>query len=331
MPALSRPTSAARGLTERYAYAVTRRLPEGQRADVANELRGGIADRAEALTHEQPGLEDRVAERIAIEELGDPDRLAATCNGRPMQLIGPELYPTYLRVLRSLSVVAVPTASVVVGVVTWFAEDSIGAAIGSAAWTGLSVAVHVAFWVTLAFALLERGVGGPDTRSALAADWSPDQLPDLPDQRGSLPDTVGTIAWLGLLGAAVIWQQFRSPITDGDEPVPVLDPDLWSFWLPLVLLLLVAEMVFEVVRYRTATLRPGLNMLIGAAFTTPLVYLCATKQLLNPAAVTELLQTHWAEFSPDLAHALVAVTAIAIWLWDSADGWLRERRKREMR
>ena len=42
-------------------------------------------------------------------------------------------------------------------------------------------------------------------------------------------------------------------------------------------------------------------------------------------------QTHWAEFNPDLAHAIVAVSAVVIWLWDSADGWLREQRKRAMR
>src|SRR5690606_34982888 len=119
----------------------------------------------------------------------------------------------------------------------------------------------------------ERGLGGPATRSSMAPDWTPEHLPDLPDRRGSLGDAVGTIAWLGLIGAAVVWQQFRSPVTDDDGPVPILDPDLWSFWLPLVLVLLVAEMVFEVVKYRTATLRPSLNMLIGAAFAVPLLYL----------------------------------------------------------
>ena len=35
-------------LTDRYVHAVTRTLPEDQRADVADELRASIADRVES-------------------------------------------------------------------------------------------------------------------------------------------------------------------------------------------------------------------------------------------------------------------------------------------
>lgn len=311
-------------LTDRYVHAVTRRLPADQRDDVARELKGSIADRADAIAAEQPELDDLAAERSALEELGDPDRLAASYSGRRLQLIGPELYPSYVTLLRSLLLTVVPIVAAVVGIAAAFSDDSLGSAIGSAVWTAITVAVHVAFWVTLVYALIERGIGGDASRSALGVEWSPDQLPDLPSQRGSLTDAVGSVVFLVLLGVAIVWQQVRSPITEGDERLPLLDPALWSFWLPLILVLLVAEMAFEVVRYRTARIRPTLNMLIGAAFAAPLVILGATDQLLNPAAVAQI-QRDWAEFNPDVAHTVVAVSAVVIWLWDSVEGWRRDR------
>lgn len=312
-------------LTDRYVHAATRLLPEDQRADVADELRGSIDDRVEAL-RAADGLDAERAEYAALEELGDPDRLAAGYTGRRLQLVGPDLYPAYVRTLSGVLVAAVPSVTVVIAVIAALDGQSVGGIIGKSVWIGLTVGLHVCFWVTLAFALAERGVSTGDLRRSLEVDWTPERLPELPRAHtGSLVEMVSALVWLGLLAGAVVWQQLSSPLGDG---VPVLDPELWSFWLPLILVLLAAEGVFEVVKYRLAGWSSTLatvNVALGALFAAPLVHLAAVERLLNPAAVAEI-QQQWAEFDPGAVHTGVIVVALAIWVWDSVDGWLRTLR-----
>jgi hypothetical protein len=78
MPTSAVPARSGSSLTKRYVYAVTRRLPEEQRTGVGEELRGTIADRIDALTADRPDSDSTANERLALEELGDPDRLAAS-------------------------------------------------------------------------------------------------------------------------------------------------------------------------------------------------------------------------------------------------------------
>lgn len=317
------PVQHAASLTERYVHAVTRHLSEEQRDDVANELRASIADRIDALTDERPDLERVAAERAALEELGDPDRLAAGYAGRRLQLIGPDLYPAYVRVLIALLASVVPVVTIVLAVLDAIDGASVGAIVGGAAWMAFTVSIQVAFWVTVAFALVERGVCGDGGRSTLEVEWTPERLPEPPTNRGSLGDLIPSLVWLGLLGAATVWQQFRSPVQSGDERLPILDPDLWSFWLPLILVLLVAEMAFEIVKYRAGswTFRLAtVNVVLGAAFAAPLVYLAGTDQLLNPAAVAAI-QEDWSGFDVGTANSVIVLAALLIWAWDSVDGW----------
>lgn len=322
------PMTGKATLTDRYVHAATRSLPEDQRADVADELRGSIGDRVEALIHEQPGLDVYDAEYAAVEELGDPDRLSAGYSGKRLQLIGPELYPSYVRVLKSVLVVSVPSVTLVVAVVGALAGESVGGVIGGAAWMAFTVAVQICFWITLAFALTERGKTSEDLQSSLGTEWTPDRLPDLPRApRGSIGELVGSLVWLGIIGGAIVWQQFRFPVRDSGDSLPMLDPSLWSFWLPLILVLLAVEMAFEVVKYLAGQMTTRLaviNTVLGAVFAAPLVYLAATDQLLNPAAVSAI-QEEWSGFDPGTVNTLVIVVALIIWVWDSIEGWRKTR------
>ena len=59
MPTSAVPAGSGSSLTERYVYAVTRRLPEDQRVDVGEELRGTIADRIDTLAADRPDADSR--------------------------------------------------------------------------------------------------------------------------------------------------------------------------------------------------------------------------------------------------------------------------------
>ena len=96
-------------LTDRYVLAVTRSIPEQQRADVADELRASIADQLDARI--EAGEPANAAERAVLTELGDPDRLAAGYADRPLSLIGPRYFLEWKRLLVLLLWIVVPLAA----------------------------------------------------------------------------------------------------------------------------------------------------------------------------------------------------------------------------
>lgn len=316
-------------LTERYLYAATRRLPEDQRTDVADELRGSIADRRAALAEERPELDDAAAERAALVELGDPDRLAADYTGRGLYLIGPDVYPAFQRVLARVLAVVVPIVVLVVGVVDAIDEQPWGDVVFGSLWIGFATAVQIFFWVTLTFVLIERNAPGhASLRESLEVEWTPDQLPALPGRPGALSDLAASLAFSGLTLAALVWQQFGSPVSAGGERLPILDPDLWSSWLPVLVVLLLADAAFEIVKYRAGRWSIGLatvNTVLALGFGGVLVHLGLTDQLLNPAAISAI-QADWSGFDPDVTHTIVALSALVIFVWDVADGWWRALR-----
>lgn len=315
-------------LAERYVHAVTRQLPEEQRADLADELRASIADRVESLLDERPDLDPAAAEREAVAELGEPVTLAGAYTGRRLQLLGPEVYPTWERTVRAILVGAVPVSVLAYAIVQVALDEPLGAVVGSAAWVALNLVVHIVFWTTLVFVLVERGGAAGNVRESLDVDWSPDDLPDVPQPRGSLGDLVATLTFQALLAGLLVWQQVRPPLSLDGVDVPVLDPHLWHSWFPVVLALMAVEAVFEVVKFRTGgwTTRLAVaNVALGALFALPFVHLGATEQLLNPDAVLAI-QQDWPGFSPGTTHAVVAFVAVAAWLWDSIDGFVRVRR-----
>lgn len=315
-------------LTERYVHAATRRLPDNQREDVALELRASIEDRVEARLAADPTLTPEAAEREALVELGDPDRLAAGYTGALQHLVGPELYPTYVRTLRQVLVAVVPMVTAIVTVVDAFGDTPPGALVGHAVWFAITLGIQVCFWTTVGFAVAERA-GDPKrvTESLGLPEWTPDRLPQPPTRpRAALGEAITNIVWLGILAGLLVTQHVVPFVRDGDERIPVLDPSLWSFWLPLVLVALALEALFEVVKYRAGgTWTPrfaALNTVTGAVFAAPLAWLAYDQRLLNPDLV-DLAQRGWAHFDPGVVHTIVLVSAVVVWLWDTVDGWTK--------
>lgn len=313
---------------ERYVHAATRRVGEDRRADVARQLRADIADRVDALRADDSTLSAEAAERVALLGLGDPDRLRADDAGSARHLVGPRVCAAYRRVLTAVLVTAVPVATVVIATLQVLGGAAPGPVLGHAVWTALTLVVQIAFWITLAFAVVERASApGGDVEPPGIAQWSPEQLPDLPcDRRTTLVETVLNVSWLGVLAGLLGWQQVSSPLRLDGERLPVLDPALWSFWLPLILLVLLTEAAFEVTTYlRAGPWTPGfaaLNTVLGAVFAAPVAWLAADGALLNPAAVARI-QQDWPGFDAGTVHAVVLLAALGIWLWDSVAGWVR--------
>lgn len=311
-------------LTDRYLAATLRSVPPARREELAAELRASIGDMIEA--HEADGQDTATAERAVLTELGDPAQLAARYAGRRLQLIGPTYYLAWERLLKRLLSFVPATVGTLVGLVE-AADGNAGGAIGAGIGTALQVAVQVAFWVTLVFAVLER----TNTVTHLPG-WHVDQLPEIrTDRQIPLSDTIAAITWLALVVAYLPWQQHRSFVSDGrGGDLPILDPALWSFWLPFLIATLVATIGLEIVKYRVGRWTwplVGVNALLDLAFAVPVIWLLTTDRLLNPELVERF---DWLREGDhlDTVVALTIVGTVLIVVWDVVDSVVKAYRAR---
>lgn len=314
-------------LTDRYVWAAARSVPESQRDEFGRELRERIGDAVDA--HVEGGALPAEAEHAALVELGDPAALAASYVDRALHLIGPRYFLTWWRLLKLLLIIVVPISAAGVLIGQLISGANVGEMIGAAITTALSVIVHLGFWTTLVFAVLERSAA----TSMPLAKWTPEQLPQARDdaRAGRLGDLIASVVFLVLFAAAIVWQQFGVIWIDGErQPIPVLDPALWSFWIPYFLVLLLLEIVFAVVIYLrgwTFTLA-AVNVLLNVAFTVPALWLFVTGQLLD-AAFVEAIRWPWGDASAGTTIvAVIVVVVIGTAMWDVIDGFIKATRNR---
>lgn len=301
-------------LTDRYVRATVADLDEAQRADVERELRATIEDMVEARA--DAGEPPAEAERAVLTELGDPMRLAAGYSGRTLHLIGPGVYPHWVRLTRLLLAIIVPLAAlghVVARLLTdAVVTDGIGAVAADTVGLALTTALHVVFWTTLVFAVIERTSG-----SAELGAWDPDQLPESGEGRVGIAETAGSLVLLALVALALVWQQTSSPVRPDGTPVPVLDPALWSGWLPLLLGVLAAQAVLVVAVSRAGhwTRRSAaVGATLDLAFAVPLLLLLRADRLFNPAFVEEMVRRGWQDAERDLTvSASIGIVIVLVW------------------
>ncbi|MEU5645601.1 HAAS signaling domain-containing protein [Streptomyces milbemycinicus] len=298
-------------LTERYVHEVVRRLPAEQRDDIAEELRTTIADTVDGRGSADP----RVAEREVLSELGDPVRYAARYTDRPLALIGPDLYPTYIRLLVTLLCTLLPAVTFGLVVLDVLDDDNLGSAIGSGIGTLFTLGCQMIAVLTVVFGVMERvrhRKGVVD-----AATWTPDDLPEVrqPDKGGVA--ACAAAVWYGLLFGLVIWQHtaepYRADGAGGDtKRIEVLDPGLWSGWVWPMLAGLAGLVVVQLARVAargwTVPLAAG-NAVAQAMFTLPLAWVFNEKSVFNPDFLADA-DTLWS--STDQAYAGTALIVLAL-------------------
>jgi Zn-dependent protease with chaperone function len=187
----------------------------------------------------------------------------------------------------------------------------------------IGLVVHMGFWTTLVFAVLERTT--PQGRAL--TKWDPATLPQIP-VKGTIRslDTGAALVWLTLYIAALIGQQFFSPLLDAaGDPLPVINPELWSFWLPYFIGLAVLEAVFAVVLHRTRHWTVPLaivNTALALAFTIPAIILLWAGDVMNPAFAERLDLTALFSAGGVVTIVLVFVTGV-IAAADIIDGFVK--------
>lgn len=313
-------------LTDRYVAATLRSIPANSREDIERELRASIGDAIDAKV--EAGSEPDAGEAAVLTDLGDPDRLAAGLTDRPLYLIGPELFLTWWRLLRVLLWIAlIPGFAVLVLDIL----DGAAPAASLAKAVGVTVmsAVQITFWTTLVFAVLERS---DRRRGEIAAEWSLDDLPTPEEGRGiTLSETVFSASvTLVLIAGALLQREFSAYHDSDGAPIPLLAPDLWSFWLPALLIVLGLTLVLDIVKYAlgrwTVTLA-AVGTLLNIAFAAPLVWLAADDRLFQ-AAYFEAQYPADGAAAMSLVTRIVMAMVIAVAVWDIGEGWVKALRTR---
>lgn len=310
-------------LTDRYVWAVVRSIPEARRSDIERELRASITDAVDARL--DGGASPDAAEHDTLFELGDPDRLAADYNNRPNWLIGPAYYFSYLRLLRVLYVVVLPViliGTVLVQVITGQAFDKL---VGTVVNVGITAAVHLGFWPTLVFAVIERAEGSRKS----VVEWTLENLPQLPSRKPfGRSDLIAAITLVLFFVAMVIWtQQYPVFTDDAGRTIPFLAPSLWAFWLPYFFVVGAIEIAFTVVIYRVGRwTRPlvAVNVLLNLVFMVPVLWLLATGAAFNQPFFDRL---HWSATSVTGPFSLTVGSVMVLFaLFDIVDSAVKARR-----
>jgi len=228
-------------LTDRYVAAVVAHVPAAQRTDIEAELRASIADAIDA----QPEPASADSERTVLQELGDPELLAATYAERSLYLIGPKLFLTWKRLVVLLLWIVVPIVGALNILSGLLDGDDFWPIVGTTLGAMWGTAILILFVVTLVFAVMERS----DDPADLPSEWTLDSLGDAPQPNVTWGDTIASALTLVITAALIVWQQV-APWTHNaaGEGLPVINPELWSFVLPALLVVMGIELVTVIVR-----------------------------------------------------------------------------------
>ncbi|MDQ0726385.1 permease prefix domain 1-containing protein [Microbacterium sp. W4I20] len=322
-------------LTEKYISATIRSLPATSQADVRAELEASIADAVEARTDQ--GEPRDSAERAVLTELGDPGALAADYADRPLHLIGPRYFLVWWRLFKLLLWIVPACAAFGVAIAKILEFATIGETIGAIVVVIIQVIVNLGFWTVLVFAILERTVPVPE------AQWTVDQLPEHYETRAGWSEMIGSVIFLALAAAAILWDALRGFVRADGEALPILNPELWPWGMTALLVLMMAELALAIAVYRVGRWTVPLavvNTVLAVAFAVPALYLLITGQLVNPEFLNYLATEHGEELAMANAGAaeqggvfrvvttVFAVVTAGIVVWDIIDGWVKTARAR---
>ncbi|WP_029144707.1 permease prefix domain 1-containing protein [Microbacterium luticocti] len=307
-------------LTDRYVAAAMRTVPEKQRGDLAAELAASIADQVEART--DAGEPADAAERAVLTELGDPERLAAGYTGRQLHLIGPRYYLDWWRLLKLLLWIVIPCVGAGVALGKVLSGAPVGDVIASVWVAMLTAGLHVAFWTTLVFVVLERT--GHETMDA--TPWTPDKLPEPKQTGATFGDMVATIVMLLIFAGVILWD-LKFGFVPGHR-VSLIDPALWPIAIGILfaLMALQAALVVAVhVRGRWTMRFAAYHTVLALAVVGVLVY--ENGHILNPA----FFEVVAADDAANVQRILTVIfwfCVAGIAVWGIIDAFVKARRSR---
>jgi hypothetical protein len=242
-------------LVDLYAAKVARHLPRATRADIEAELRSTLEDMLEDRSRKAGRPADEQMEKELLKEYGAPDKVAETYNPMPY-LIGPRMFPSFVRIVGIALTVLVIVLTVLLGInIATQPVSGIGdlfKTIGEG-FSGVFTAAIQAFGIiVIVFAVLERFVPASEFKLDVDSEWNPDDLLKM-----SEPDEVKlwepVLAIVMTVAALIIFNGYphlvglwyRSPLDGSWTAYPVLTEAFFK-WLPWINITWVMDLVLQI-------------------------------------------------------------------------------------
>lgn len=316
-------------LIERYLYAITRRLPAAQRADVAEELRTLISD---MLDERCAGLLPTSKDiRVVLTELGTPGEMVRKYrDGEGECLIGQPYYTQYLYVLKI--VLACVTGGMLIAgalsLATGTAEDIVLRILeGFSSWV---MALAFAFsFVTVLFAFFSRRGIDVEVMGSL------DDLPPVPRESkastrgdavaGIVFSIVGAIVFLLFPDVLNAWSHRADGIPFDPFNIEAIRASAWI--VILWTLICIAGESFKLVEGRYTLRLFVVTCVVNLTAAGLVVFWLTTYQIVDASALVQAVQSSgetqngsvlWALTNVQAAFCGLVGVALAIDLIDSA-------------
>lgn len=211
-------------LIDRYVHQVGLYVRPKERSEIEAELRSQIQDQLEDRYGDSPTQTDVAS---VLKQLGDPRMMAASYSGE-QYLVGPELYPFMMTVLRfglPLVPAVVVIANIVGAALSPQGGDWLGLLLGSV-FTAAQAALIFLAVVVIIFAILQHS--GEPLRTAARAEFNPLELPGVNDPgavdrfESGVGIAVGTLIGIALLYFLQVGGlTLRFNLSDPGEVLPV--------------------------------------------------------------------------------------------------------------
>ncbi len=307
-------------LIDRYVYAVTRRLPEAQRADIEKELRGLIDDMlADRTNGAQPKKEDAEA---VLKELGSPSSLAAKYRGSKQYLIGPDYFDIYALVVKIVMIVAVSATALakLIEYVT-IPPQEVFSATALVFGSIVSAAFGAFGTVTFIFAVIERFV--PKGEFNKSGEWKPSDLPPVPAVKAVIHRSEPIIGIIFAIIGIVIFNTapwlFGAGDISGRTFIPVFNLSVLQSLLPFINIMFCIGILKEAARlaigkhgFKLAVTVTVLNILSLIVY----LYVFAPPAIWNADFMNSIYYTFgwaWAG-TPEAAHVWSIIPKVIIGL-----------------
>ncbi|WP_106449208.1 hypothetical protein [Trichococcus alkaliphilus] len=311
-------------LQERYIAAGLKHIPPTEKDEVEKAMRRIIAERLQ-----ERGDPSEETEREVLRGLGSPRLLAEKQLREPPHLIGPELYGTYLLIVKIVMIVAV--IGTLIGNTVDFIVNDVDLlryfAISFA--TAISAAIGAFGWVTLVFAIMER-TAKVKILTEIQEDWS---LADLPEKEvpqkpfsrvGVIVGIIFTVLFIILVNQYSHLVGFYYTLDGSREMIPMLNQEVFRGYLPYINGMLVLQLLFSASKlvFRKWTYPVAIaNLILNVLSFVLLWFILQDAAILNPELVAKIAEATDGQRVLNTAFNSIKAVFLFIFLLDSFEGF----------
>ena len=325
-------------LIDRYVFAVTEHLSDNNRKDVADELKSNIED----MLPDSPTDRDI---REVLEKMGNPRKLANEFNPTKRYLIGPNLFDSYISLLKLVIgiVVSVMLGVTILGWVVSFPENSnYVSLITDLIAIPVSAAFQAAVWVTIVYAILERTGVSEGQMPFSKKEWTVDDLPTgavPPSKKISRTETVFSLFFTLLFISVLFFKPNLIAIylndNSGTTIIPLFSEERLAFYLLPIILITTIQLVVIVWKLIQSQWNLPLaiaNTVQNIASSVLIILLLYDKQLFNPdfinknADITSISTNQIIDGWYTGTSIVIIIVFIAIAAWDSISSFIKARK-----